>query len=381
MKVRSLKLRDESFGNEWAEVVENRWTYEDFKKNERWRKGWISFDSAVYNPGDERVYCGVTSFDSDIFVAYDRRAGRFVDLGVRNFWDGYDAKFHRGLIRGSDGVIHGAIALLHCIDRFTEALGGAVVRYEPATGRIEKLGIPVPHVYIQSLVIDEKRGMAYGLGFHPQCLVGFDLAKRTGRFLGYITSGYGGGVMSENIELDDDGCVWSCWGLTRAWAYDPGPDAVRLCKYDPRADRIVFYQKGLPRPDGAHGFVPVESFHNFGDGWLYAGGRDGDLYRIDPATADAQHLCTPVTGRPTRLASMVKSEDGVAYGIVGRNGQCELACFHYRRGSVEIVGPVRDEAGVAMHQCHDIVMAKDGTLYACENDNTARSSYLWEIVP
>ena len=55
MKVRSLKLRDESFGNEWAEVVENRWTWEDFKKNERWRKGWISFDCALYNPDDDRV--------------------------------------------------------------------------------------------------------------------------------------------------------------------------------------------------------------------------------------------------------------------------------------------------------------------------------------
>jgi hypothetical protein len=32
-----------------------------------------------------------------------------------------------------------------------------------------------------------------------------------------------------------------------------------------------------------------------------------------------------------------------------------------------------------MHQCHDIVMAGDGTLYACENDNVRRSGYLWEI--
>jgi hypothetical protein len=302
-----------------------------------------------------------------------------VDLGVRRLWDEYDAKFHRALILGADGSIYAAIALLHCIDRFNEAPGGAVVRYEPGTGRIEKLGIPAPHVYIQSLVIDEKRRMAYGLGFHPQCLVAFDLDRRQGRFLGFITSGYGGGIMPENLVLDDSGCVWCCWGLTRAWAYDVGPDAVRLCKYDPRADRIEFFQKGLPRPDGKPGFTPVESFHNFGDGWIYAGGRDGALYRIDPATADAEHLCTPVAGRPTRLSSLVKVEDGVAFGVVGKSGRCELACFQYKRGKVEILGPVRDEAGIAMHQCHDIVMAKDGTLYACENDNTARSSYLWEL--
>jgi len=33
-----------------------------------------------------------------------------------------------------------------------------------------------------------------------------------------------------------------------------------------------------------------------------------------------------------------------------------------------------------MYQCHDIVAANDGTLYACENDNPYRSSYLWEII-
>jgi len=380
MKVTALKLRDEQFGNEWRDVVENRWVFDDFKRNDRWRKGWISFDCALCNPDDDRVYCGVTSFDNDIFVAYDRRARRFVDLGVRHIWDEFDAKFHRSLVRGRDGAIYAAVALLHCIDRFNDAPGGAIVCYDPATGRIEKLGIPAPHIYIQALAIDEARGVAYGLGFHPQCLVAFDLAKRTGRFLGHITSGYGGGIMAENLAIDDDGCVWSAWGLTRAWAYDPGPDAVRLCKYDPRADRIVYFQKGLPRTDGQHGFVPVESFHNFGDGWIYAGGRDGSLFRIDPQTADTEHLCTPVTGRPTRMASLVKAEDGVAYGIGGKEGRCELTRFFYRKGTCEVIGSVQDDAGLAMWQCHDLVLTGDGVIYTCENDNTARSGYLWEIV-
>lgn len=379
MKVTPLKLRDERFGNEWRDMVADRWLYDDFKRNETWRKGWISFDCALWNPDDDRVYCGVTSFDNDIFTAYDRRAGRFVDLGVRGAWNEYDAKFHRSLIRGRDGNLYAAIALLHCIDRFNDAPGGAVVRYEPKTGRAEKLGIPVPHVYIQALTIDESRGVAYGLGFHPQCLLAFDLAKRTGRMLGYITSGYGGGVMSENLALDDAGCLWSAWGLTRAWAYDTGPDAVRLCKYDPRADRIVFYQTGLPRPDGQHGFVPVESFHNFGDGWLYAGGRDGSFYRIDPENARAEHLCSPITDRPTRLASLVKAEEGLAYGVVGKAGRCELARFLYQKGRCEIIGPVRDAEGTAMWQCHDVVLTSDNVIYACENDNVERSGYLWEI--
>jgi len=379
MKVRALKLRDEDFGNEWAEKVRNHWLYGDFKENERWRKGWISFNCAAYDPDGDRVYCGITSFDSDIFTAYDRKIGRFVDLGIKAITDEYDAKFHRGLTLGKDGCLYAGIALLHCVDRYFEAPGGAVVRYDPRAGTIEKLGIPLPHTYIQSMALDDARGVVYGIGFHPQCLLEFDLNERRGRMLGLITSGAGGGIMSENIVIDDDGCAWSNWSLTRAWDYNPGPDAVRLCKYDPRADRIVFFQKGLPLPSGEEGYAPVESFANLGDGSLYAGACNGSLYRIDPATARAEYLCTPLPDRPSRLTSLAKTQDGTAYGICGRNGQCELIRFFYKKGEFEKVGPVKDPHGTAMWQCHHIIATGDGVLYACENDNVFRSSYLWEI--
>lgn len=381
MKVRAIKLRDVDFGTEWRDVVDNRWVYDDFKRNEKWRTGWISFDCAFYRPQDDLVYCGITSFDSEFFVAYDRKADSFVKLGVDRVSNEFDAKFHRALLQGKDGCLYGAIALLHCIDKYEEAPGGAVVRYDPENDIIEKLGIPVPHVYIQSLVLDEEHGMAYGLGFHPQCLLAFDLKKKEGRMLGYITSGYGGGVMSENIVLDDDGCVWSNWGLTRAWAYDPGPEAIRLCKYDPAADKIIFSQKGLPRADGSYGTAPVESFHNFGDGSLYAGADNGSLYRINPDTFEGECLCVPIQGRRSRLASLVHAGNGIAYGVVGRDGKCELARFHYTEGRCELLGQVKDgDTGAEMWQCHDIVMSEDGMLYACENDNVHRSGYLWEIV-
>jgi len=55
-------------------------------------------------------------------------------------------------------------------------------------------------------------------------------------------------------------------------------------------------------------------------------------------------------------------------------GRCELMRVDYPAGRFEKLGPVVDADGVAMYQCHDIVAADDGTLYACENDNPYRSS-------
>jgi hypothetical protein len=197
--------------------------------------------------------------------------------------------------------------------------------------------------------------------------------------LGLIGTGIGGMTQGENLAIDDDGCVWCNWSLTRAWQSSPGPDAFRLCKYDPRQGRIVFFQKGLPMPDGRPGYAKPESFFNLGDGFIYASGANGSFYRIVPASGDATFLFTPTPDRRSRLSSLVKAEDGIAYGVTGRDGQCELLRIHYRAGTFEKLGWIRDQAGNALFQNHDIVRTADGVLYICENDGPRRSSYVWEV--
>ena len=86
---------------------------------------------------------GGGAFDADIFKAYDRKSDKFVDLGYASVADPFDAKFHRALERGPDGCLYGAIALLHCADRFLEAPGGAIVKYDPRSGVVTKLGVPL----------------------------------------------------------------------------------------------------------------------------------------------------------------------------------------------------------------------------------------------
>ena len=382
MQIQSLKLQNIDFGNQWRDEVEHHWEYDDFVADPRWREGWISMDCALYHPGNDRIYLGITCFDENgIFKAYDRGAGQFVDLGYDRVADPFDAKFHRSLVHGPEGCLFAAPALLHCPDKYMDAPGAAIIRYDPRSGEIQKLGIPLPHVYVQSLVLDQQRQVAYLLHFAPEYLGAYDLQSGESRILAQLGTGYGGMAQGENIVLDDEGCVWSGWSLTRAWQDDPGPEANRLCKYDPDRDRMVFFKTGLPRPDGAYGTVRAEAFFNLGDGALHASGANGSFYRIDPDTGRAEFLFTPTPDRPSRLSSLVRTEDGVAYGITGRAGRCELMRVEYKKGTFEKLGPLVDSDGVAMWQCHDITATGDGVLYACENDNPLRSGYLWEIVP
>ncbi len=379
MNIRSLKLFDRDFGNQWENEAFNRWNYRDFIANDLWRREWISMDCALYNPDDDRVYLGITSFAADIFKAYDRRTQQFADLGYAKVADRFDAKFHRSLVKGRDNCLYGAIALLHDCDNYLTAPGGAIMKYDLKSGAVTKLAIPVPHAYIQSIAIDNERDIIYGQCFAPEYAFSFNLKTGESRILGLLGSGYGGMAQGENIVIDKHGCVWFTWSLTRAWQSEPGPDAHRLCKYDPELGKMIFFQTGLPKKNGDYGFAKPEAFFAFDDDCIYASGDNGSLYRIGIATGEAEFLFTPTANGASRLSSLVKTADGVAYGITGRNGKCRLLKINYRENSFDVLGEIKDSGGNAMWQCHDVVHAGNNVFYACENDNPHRSSYLWEI--
>jgi streptogramin lyase len=379
MKIRSLKMQDQQYGNQWCDEVKDRWDYQDFQDRPEWRNGWISMDCGLNVESQKRIYLGVTSFASDIFHAYDRESGRFVNLGFNRIADPFDAKFHRALVQAPDGMVYAGIALLHDVDLYWDAPGGAIVRYNPLTNELVKLAIPIPHCYIQSIVLDPERQIIYCLHFAPEYLSSYNLRTGEVKNLGLVGSGYGGMAHGENIVLDDNGCVWCNWSLTRAWQSEPGSDAIRLCKYDPESGKIIFYRTGLPRTDGTHGFVKTESFFNFHDGSVYASGDGGSFYRIDPKSGSAEFLFKPIQDRPSRLSSLVEREPGLVYGVTGRNGNCQFMRINLKAGTFEILGNLVDSEGEALWQAHDVVVTKDGTFYVCENDNPHRSSYLWEV--
>jgi hypothetical protein len=379
MKARSLKLKDRSFGDTWKEQVEDRWDYEDFLSDDRWREDWISFDGVVFHPKSDLVFCGITSFAGDIFKAYDRRNNGFIDLGFSEVGDRYDAKFHRSMELTENGaVLYLATALLHDIDRYWEAPGGGIYAYGVDEDCVEKVGIPVPHNYIQSICLDEKRGLIYCLHLTPELLSVFDLATGHGKVLGPVGSGLAL-AQGENLVLDDRDRVWSGWNLTRAWQSSPGADSNRLCRYDPNLGRIEYLSEGLPLPDGAHGYAHLEGLFNLGTGVLFASGANGSLYRVDPDTGKAEYLGTPIVDAPSRLTSLALHDDGYAYGVTGRQGNCRLLRFDPNSCAFEVGELIVDRNGLKMWQCHDVTITNDGMLYAGENDHPARSGYLWEI--
>jgi hypothetical protein len=237
----------------------------------------------------------------------------------------------------------------------------------------------MPHVYIQSAVLDEKRDLMFCQCFPPEYLITYNMETQEVKNLGLVGSGYCGMAQGENIELDDEGNLWGTWCMTRAWQPPTSKDANRLFKVPAGEEKIEFLDTGLTRVDGKYGYEKMEALFNLGDGYMYASGENGSIHRIDTKTGKSIHLFTPIKDRRSRLTSLVVGPDGYAYGVIGRDGRCELLKFDFRRTKYELIGDIVDQDGIACYQVHHIVMAKDGVIYACENDNPYRSGYLWEI--
>lgn len=378
MKVTAKKLKDARFDNFHTEV-EGRWDYERFVGGQHpdWFEDWISFDCLLADDQRDTIWCGLTCFATDIFYAYDRETDQFRSMNYSEVGDRYDAKFHRSLLFDADGKIWAATALLHDVDRYLDAPGGALVRFDPTTEELQIVTRPMPHLYIQSIAMDVERRIIYGQTFTPERLFRYDLADGAVTDLGPIGSGFQM-AQGEAVVVDRSGACWGSWGLTRAWLNQPGPDALRLWRYHPDKERIEFFQHGLPRVDGSHGFAKLDGAHVGPDGAIYMGTAEGLLCRVDPQTAQVRAIGKPCPAR--RMAGLICGPDDKLYGTAGSDGMVMAFSYDPDKDELQTLGRIVDaEIGECAWHIHGLAMTRDGTIYAGENDVPYRSGYLWEI--
>ena len=397
IQIRAHKLRDYRLEG-WKEKIVGRWSYRQLAADPQWRDGWISFDAVTWNPGDGLVYCGLNSIDGDLLYAFDPAKATFECLNARQWTDAFDVKIHRTLLaHPREGTLYFATSLLHDIDQQREARGGKVVRYDPAARRYEQLGIPLPHLYIQSIAADWERGLLYGFTYPAEFLFRLEAATGRAETLAYL----GNSLLfaqPHNGMVDRDGWLWGTCAETRAWDEITGPVPIRLFKYHPEGDRFVWFEHGLsrrtdpvqlvpdpPGPEGAasalaetrhkddYGFCDSMAYD--GERYIYAGTTAGVLARIDAATGKVEKVAQVMaTGRFPALAW----RDGILYGGGGMNGWTQLMRWDTRTDRMESFNELTDPAiGDKPARIHEIAVDRDHTLYLGENDNHVRSSYLW----
>lgn len=380
LQVRAHKLMDTRFDN-WTSEVEGRWTIADLRAHENYRDGWISFDSLAWDVDTEKLYIGLTAVSTDIFYEFDSHTCQFRSLNFRQVSDKFDVKFHRSIERDNDGKLYLATALLHDVNEQREAKGGKLLRYDPAPPAYTLLTVPVASNYIQSILLDKKNRIIYGFTYPSEQLFKYDLTTGQVQHLAFI----GNGIMicqPHCAVLDTEGRLWGTWGESRAFEFDPGPVPIRIFCYDPKTDGFTWYKHGFPKTSLKD---PARVDHMLlgKDGLIYVGTVAGGFSRLDPETGAVESFDKPYEGG--RLAGLVQASNGMIYGAgnsgydADHNGTNRLFRFDPTTLERTDLGAIWDvEAGTGATNIHMLVEGKPGTLYAGENDNIWRSSYLWE---
>jgi hypothetical protein len=397
--ITSHRLRDVQLDG-WAQHARD-WSYDDLAGDPTWRHGWISFDALAWDPTTKRVLCGMNSMDGDILHAFDPEAERFTSLGATAWADEYDSKIHRTLLRDPrDGSFVFATSLLHDGNHQHDAPGGKVVRYLPGDKRYEVLGIPFPHLYVQSIAADWGRDVVYGFTYPAEFVVRMSMQSGESRTLGYV----GNAIMMaqpHNGVVDKYGRLWGTYAETRAWDDDPGRNPVRLFYYDPDADRFHWLDYGLSRKSDTEQLLPdpekpfqtasvltetrhaedygfCDSMCYDGDRYIYAGTVAGVLCRIDVETDAVEKIAHVMAAG--RFPAMMIDDRRVLYGAGGMKYETQLVRWEIGTERIEDIGVLEDaETHLRPARIHDVCRDDRGNVYLAENDNHDRSSYLWKV--
>lgn len=340
--------------------------YRDFTSNMDWYHNLISFTSLLKMPSRNSILCGLTSFDTDLMYEFFPEDEKFDCLNFTDISEKFEVKIHRSLHLLSDGRVVGATACLHREDQRREASGGRIFIYDPEKKEYDILGTPVKHDYIQTITVDEGRGLIYGSMYPILNFFIFDIEKRKTIRTDFM------GSIPHIVALDDRGHYWSTWNNR----------THNLFRYDPDSDKIDFYDHNLPHTNDScnlmyPGAGPIDGMVKGNDGCLYIGEAYGNLDRLDPKTGKVENLGKPLPSE-TRIPALEVGPDGKIYGIAGFLGRCHIFSFDTERDSFEVFGHIKDEAsGEPLFIGHDMCFYDRNTVFVGETDTAHRAGYLW----
>ncbi|HEY3319562.1 MAG TPA: hypothetical protein VGP72_03690 [Planctomycetota bacterium] len=334
------------------------------KLDPEFRKNYYAFTCLLYHETTRKVYCGTTNFSNDILHTFDPVTKTFESLNYSKWTDDrFDIKCHRSLSASKNGKIYGAPSCLHKENERLLAKGAKLFSYDPAAKTFESLGIPKAHDYIQTITLDDQRGLIHGFCYPVFEYFVYSLAERRVIYSQYM------GSIPHLSTIDGDGGYWATWG-----------DEHKLFRYDPSKNQVKFFDFGFAQPCRSIMYPragPIDVAINGGDGYLWIGTELGEIWRLEPKSAELRFMGKAV---PTnRLPALCIGPEGLIFGAGGRDWDVRLICYDRSTNAFQDLGQIVDPAtGRKCFRPHDCV-AVGNTLYLGETDNPERGDWLWEV--
>ncbi|HHN46461.1 MAG TPA: hypothetical protein ENN09_03370 [Planctomycetes bacterium] len=314
---------------------------------------------------DNTLFFGCTHHVGDFLLALDLDTGKIRSCGYPSIFEENEHKIHRGLWYDESGhSLVFATSTLSPLNKLSSAPGCKITRYHINSGTFEVLGHNEQGQYTQASVYDAKRRLLYMFNYRAQKFGVFDVDKRVMRHNVYVES------IPHISALDDNGRCWSTYEHGHKW-----------CCFDPDRDAFVFFDKAMESAARASdimykGAGPIDSMINGGDGFMYVGTGLGELYRLDPQTAESVYLGRPTT--QNRLPGLCLGPGGLIYAAGGDRDVTHFLRYDRSTGAFEVLGNIETPDGVKCYRPHDLIW-HSGSFYVAETDVPDRSGFIWKI--
>ena len=171
--------------------------------------------------------------------------------------------------------------------------GSVLLRFDPATGKTESLGVTVPKQGLPASIVDRTRGLLYFYAVYSGDIIAYDIAARRVRYRGGGEKQLG----SRAFMLDSGGNVY--FSTT-----DGG-----LARYDPETSKVAVTKARLPGADAKGGNALRAATRAASDGTIYGMTKGGTLFAFDPKRETIADLGPNLGERGDYTAVMVLSPD------------------------------------------------------------------------
>jgi len=269
---------------------------------------------------------------------------------------------------------------------YTSWEGGHWMKFDPRSGRLEKMGLVDQGIGCYPLTLDPKRGYLFGVGFTGY-FYRFDLKTRVTRNFGRVANW----DVCRDIFCDDRGNVYGCFPVGRVWKYDAESEqvvdlAVRL-PHDPTAFPA---QLGNPMLDRTYDWRAIEWDPVRKVAYGVTCGSGSILFRYDPHAGregevtplaklchgafldrrDAPYstLAFALDSERQRIFFAPSAREYTLGGYVETFGNARrhhLIEYDLRKGKRIDRGMLQTRDGRRVFGCEAASVGPDGTLYLC----------------
>ena len=289
---------------------------------------------------------------------------------------------------------------------YTSWSGGHWMKYHPANGTLENLGLVDEGIGCYPLTIDIQRKYLFGVGFTGY-FYRFDLEKGVTRNFGRVTNW----DICRDIFCDNKGNVYGCFPVGRVWKYDAANEKVVDLSLQVPYDPTVYpTQLSNPMIDRSCDWRAVEWDPEEKVAYGITCGSGSILFRFDPhegkegsiiplvKMCDSRFLETDRRDIPySTLAFALDSKNRVVYFIpsaraystdtyaetFGSDQPHHLIMYSINTGKRIDLGAMKSRDGRRVFGCEAASVAPDGTVYICGQveltDKTKATGYIGNI--